>query len=267
MQESFAKNRIDALLNANHLPHAIIIEGDGDKKLSLAKYLAKAFLCEEKATGCNSCKSCHLVDVGTHPDILTIAPSSPKSKIHAVEKFQELSNEIMLAPFMSNGRVVHITAGEILNDRCQNTMLKILEEPPNNLLFIITTTNTSNLLDTIKSRAVTFNIDGSENEEHAELKEIAKKIFNKAEQGKRYEILVELNKISDRAELDLLVLFIKQMAVDKLKGKQMGEASSFSDKRLNNIVINLSELKRKMDLNPNKKLLYAVICDYLTANY
>ena len=264
MQNQITQNRIDALLKANHLPHTIIIEGDGDNKLSLAQYVAKAFLCEQAATGCNTCKSCHLADIGTHPDITIV---KPEGKNYKVQYFKELPNEIMLAPFMSNGRVFIITEAEKLNDKCQNTILKTLEEPPKNVVFILLSSNTANLLETVKSRAVSFVCDGSKEEQNLELKQLAQSIFALAEEGKKYEILKALNTVSDRAEIDLLVSLIKQNALNCLKNKQNGCVSCFSDKRLNEIIVNLSELKRKLILNPPKKLVFACVCDYLTSSY
>ena len=264
MQNQITQNRIDALLTANHLPHTIIIEGDGDKKLALARYVAKAFLCDENPLGCNTCKSCHLAEVGTHPDITVI---EPKGVNYAVEQFKELTKEIMLAPFMANGRVFIISEAEKLTEKCQNTLLKTLEEPPKNVVFILLSSNTSNLLQTVISRAVTFVCDGSLEEQNLELKQLAKSILAFAEEGKRYEILKALNTLKGRAEIDIMVSLIKENALSLLKNKQNGVVSSFTDNRLNNIIINLSELKRKLILNPSQKLIYAIICDCLTSNY
>ena len=264
MQNQITQNRIDALLSANHLPHTIIIEGDGDKKLCLAKYIAKAFLCEENALGCKECKSCHLADVGTHPDITVI---EPKGVNYAVEQFKDLTKEIMLAPFMANGRVFIISEAEKLTEKCQNTLLKTLEEPPKNVVFILLSSNTSNLLATVVSRAVSFVCDGSDEEQNAELKQLAKNILSFAEEGKRYEILKALNTLKGRAEIDLMVSLIKENALSLLKNKQNGVVSGFSDNRLNNVIINLSELKKKLILNPPQKLVFAIICDYLTSSY
>ena len=264
MQNTATKNRIDALLLARHLPHTIIIEGDGDKKLSLAKYIAKAFLCDNEPCGCNNCKGCHLADIGTHPDITFI---EPKGATYQAQFFKDLPNEIMLAPFMANGRAFIVTEAEKLNEKCQNTMLKTLEEPPKNVLFILVSSNTANLLPTIKSRAVSFVYDGSENEENSAFKQMASDILSFAEKGQRYEILKLLNTLNNRAELDLMVSLIKEETMRIFKEKHKGAISSFSDNRLNSIIINLSELKKKLILNPPIKLVYALVCDYLTGGY
>lgn len=264
MQNTATKNRIDALLNAKHLPHTIIIEGDGDKKMSLALYVAKAFLCEELPTGCNNCKGCHLADIGTHPDIAVL---KPKGVNYMVDQFKELTNEIVLSPFMANGRVFIISEAEKLNEKCQNTLLKTLEEPPKNVVFILVSSNTANLLPTVKSRAVSFCYDGSTEEQNQGLKDLAKTIISLAEEGKRYEILKLLNTLNGRAELDIMVSLIKENALNILKNKQNGVVTNFSDNRLNAMIINLSELKKKLVLNPPLKLTYALICDYITSNY
>ncbi len=253
--------RIEELIKQNHLPHTIIIEGDGDKKSTLATYIAKALLCEKASLCCNSCKSCHLSDIGAHPDIKILFP---EKRNYSVDVIRDLKNESYLSPFMSEGRVFIINEAEKLTIACQNALLKLLEEPPKNVNFILLTNNTSTLLSTVKSRAVIFNYDGSENQDDEAFIIATKQLFKLAEDKNKYEISKLLFQFNDRAKAEKLMDFIKQKALNILKDKHKGVATAFTEKALNNIIIKTEELNKKLFLNPPMKLIFALLSEYLT---
>ena len=152
------KNSVCTLLSSNRLPHAIIIEGDiGTGKRTLARYIAKAFVCKEGSLPCGNCRACHLADVGSHPDIEWIAPEEKKKSV-AVDKIRSLREMSYTAALSANGRVFIIEKADTMNAASQNSLLKVLEDPPSNVLFILISESSARLLETVVSRCVVFSL-------------------------------------------------------------------------------------------------------------
>lgn len=152
------KESINALISSDRMPHAIILEGeDGTGKHTLAKYIAKAFVCRNHPSPCDTCRDCHLADVGTHPDIEWIAPEEKKKSI-SVNKIRTLKALSHTAAHTSDGRVFIIEKADTMNLSSQNSLLKVLEEPPSKLLFILLSESSSKLLETVVSRCTVFSL-------------------------------------------------------------------------------------------------------------
>ena len=131
------RDSILALISSDRMPHAIIIEGeDGTGKHTLAKFLAKAFVCRNENKPCFACRDCHLADVGTHPDIEWIAPEEKKKSV-SVDKVRAMKALSYTSAHTSDGRVFIIEKADTMNSASSNTLLKVLEEPPSKLLYIL----------------------------------------------------------------------------------------------------------------------------------
>lgn len=156
-----------ALTNAikeNRLPHAIIIEGDiGTGRHTLARYISAAAVCSGENSPCGNCKNCLLQKSGSHPDISVTAPEEGKKNI-AVSQIRSLKNEAYIKPHMASCRVFIIDYADTLNDQSQNALLKVLEEPPGNAVFILIAESKAALLETIISRCVVLTLSCPESE-------------------------------------------------------------------------------------------------------
>lgn len=133
---------------------AYIFEGpEGLNILESAKLFATALTCERRSTApCGECDACKLSYAGTNPDIVFIDSGDKKSI--GVDAIRNIQKDIYVRPFKSENKVYIITDGTLLTAEAQNAMLKILEEPPEYVVFIIIATTASALLQTISSRAV-----------------------------------------------------------------------------------------------------------------
>lgn len=152
------KESIEALISSERLPHAVIIEGDaGTGKRTLAKYLAKVAVCDSDAPPCCSCRSCHLAEAGTHPDIETVAPEEKKKNI-TVEQIRNLRTTAYHSAHTAKRRAFIIEQADTMNVGSQNSLLKVLEEPPSDVLFILVATSAEKLLDTVVSRCLTLSL-------------------------------------------------------------------------------------------------------------
>jgi len=149
-------------LKENRLPHAIIIEGDiGLGKHTLARFLASAAVCSGEDAPCTVCKNCHLADINSHPDIAVTAPEEGKKNI-SVAQIRSLKNETFVKPHQAKKRVFIIDGADTMNEQSQNALLKVLEEPPGDIVFILITETKAALLETIISRCVTLTLSPPE---------------------------------------------------------------------------------------------------------
>ncbi|MBQ9919750.1 MAG: DNA polymerase III subunit delta', partial [Clostridia bacterium] len=141
---------VNSMVKNRRIPHAILIEGEeGLGKSTLSRYIAKAALCDNENPPCDECKTCHLIDVGSHPDFQVVEPDGAQIK---VAQIRELRVEAFLSPMSAGGRVFVISAAHTMNDSAQNAFLKVLEEPPANVTFILLAKSASLMLETIRSR-------------------------------------------------------------------------------------------------------------------
>lgn len=140
------------------IPHAIIIEGDiGTGRHTLASFISSAAACTESERPCGGCKNCMLFSSGNHPDISQTAPEDGKKGI-SVAQIRALRSEAFVKPHMAAVRVFVIDCADTLNEQAQNALLKILEEPPTTVMFILIAESKASLLDTIVSRCVVFSL-------------------------------------------------------------------------------------------------------------
>ncbi len=150
-----------ALTNAlreKRLPHAILIEGDpGTGRHTLANFISAAAVCSSDNVPCKKCKNCGLQKVGSHPDIMITAPEEGKKNI-AVAQIRALRSEAYIKPHLASCRVFIIDCADTLNEQSQNALLKVLEEPPGNAVFILIAESKASLLETIISRCVVLTL-------------------------------------------------------------------------------------------------------------
>lgn len=135
------------------LSHALLFHGlDEGSSHQFLLYLSAMLLCptlEKKP--CEHCQSCQLVLQGGHPDLTEIKPDKKISPIK-IESIRDLNDFIYLSPQLGLHRVVIIKRAEKMNLSASNALLKLLEEPPNNVYFILQALQLSTILPTVLSR-------------------------------------------------------------------------------------------------------------------
>ena len=217
----------------NKFPHAVIFSGaEGIGKRLAAEICAAAILCQNPSDGtaCGVCESCRLVAARSHPDFYVVEAEETKTaRSIKIGQIRDLQREAALKPINSAPRVMIIDGAELLNNAAANCLLKTIEEPPSQTIFILLTANRSSLLMTIRSRCVTINFDkltaeqirdaliirGVENSEAENLSVIADGSFGRALKLKDLggvelrELAIELLEKMSRAELTNEEIFTK----------------------------------------------------------
>lgn len=148
------------------IPHAILIEGDdGTGKHTLARHIASIAVCESAVPPCGECRGCHLCSVGTHPDV---SVCSPEGKTVTVDKIRALRQNAYLKPTLCDRKVYIIECADTMNNSAQNALLKVLEEPPTGVIFILLCRSADSMLSTVRSRCITLSLIPPSRDEAAE---------------------------------------------------------------------------------------------------
>lgn len=153
-QQHVTKTLANAI-QSNRVAHAYIFSGvRGVGKTTTARILAKAMNCAKGPTPepDNSCDSCREISAGTSLDVLEIDAASNRG----IDQIRELREMVRYAPAASRYKVIILDEAHQLTDEASNALLKTLEEPPERVIFILATTRSEDLVETIKSRAQLF---------------------------------------------------------------------------------------------------------------
>src|SRR3990167_5847529 len=132
LQSHFSTN-----LMRNTLSHALLFQGlDPEKNNQFLLYLSAMLLCHDAQNKpCLNCQSCQLVFLNGHPDLTVIKPEKKTSGIK-IESIRDLNEPIYLSPQLGCHRVIMIKCAEKMNVAASNALLKLLEEPPDNVYFL-----------------------------------------------------------------------------------------------------------------------------------
>lgn len=134
------------------LPHALIFSGAGDR-MAAARFAAAAFQCTaETGKPCGVCQACRKVLSGIHPDVAVI--HDDEHKIMSVDMVRAARADAYIIPNEGTRKIYLFDDCGQLDDRCQDILLKIVEEGPPYAAFLFCAENSSALLPTLRSRCV-----------------------------------------------------------------------------------------------------------------
>ncbi len=150
--QSKAKTMLTRAIGSSRLPHAFLFRGpDGVGKRLFARSLAASVNCRRRqdVEACGICSSCKKYSSGNHPDFIVISPEKNSIKINTI---REMNRGLAYPPYESARRVVLIEDTHVMRQEAANSLLKMLEEPPENNMFILTAQSSREILPTISSR-------------------------------------------------------------------------------------------------------------------
>lgn len=149
--QAFARKVLTSVVNSGRLPFGLLFYGPaGTGKYTSALALAKVINCRSDGLEDCKCPSCKKIGFGCHPDVKVIEPDE-QSTI-SVEQIRALIRAFDYRLNEGKRKVCVIRRAHCLNQHSANALLKVLEEPKGDASIILTSSNPSNLLDTIKSR-------------------------------------------------------------------------------------------------------------------
>ena len=250
-----------------NFPHAIIFSGiEGIGKRKAAEIFATSLLCENLIDGepCGVCPGCKMMKGNSHPDFYVVEPEETKSTRNIkIGQIRALQNQVALRPVQADRRVVIIDGAEFMKKEAANCLLKTLEEPLSQTVFILVTANRAGLLMTVRSRCVTINFERLTDDE---IKSELLKRDTDFEQAEKISIisggsLGRAIKLSEsggyemrESALDLIErIFQKEFSVEDIFMKGM-QISEWTREQFSDFVIYIQKFLRDIFLLDTTKL-------------
>ncbi len=280
MWQEFPLAKSDRVLLANKietetLPQTLLLEGgDPERRSALADKIAEALVCVgEGEKPCGVCRSCVKCKAESHPDIKRFAPPK-KNAAFKVETAREIRKDAFLVPNDGKNKVYILEDSQNMNDSSENALLKILEEPPQGVFFLLTCQSASAMLPTILSRAMVLRLTDEAEEEYSdEAMEIAAGIAKSLATGTEMQTLLSTASLEkDRDEVkDVLSLLSRFFSAALLlrNGKSpetaLAEtanllASRLTEAKLYALLQATEELELSAKRNANVNLLVTSLC-------
>lgn len=265
------KNALSALDNHGRIPHAIIIESKNkESALEAAKYLSMYVVCTGNNKPCKVCEQCHKAEIKGHADISYPLPEN-KSKTYSIKQMRSVIKDAYIRPNEAEAKAyVFEDADNRLTAIAQNSFLKLLEEPPQNVYFILLCESAQKLLVTILSRCTVVRLKNEVKISEKAL-EYAEKIVKGIISSREYDLLLALNVLSDKENADETLSTVRMILRDGLAlsvgtkavlnekfGKEL--ASRFTKGKIIEMIELTDDSAIKIKQNININLLTTWLC-------
>ncbi len=157
----WATAALAAAITHDRVGHAYLITGtEHIGKETLARLFAQALNCENEDVPCGHCRSCTLIENGRHPDIHIVRPavSERGKKTLKIDAIRQLQRDLSLTAYEAAYKVAILPDFDGATIGASNAFLKTLEEPPPNVILLLTASDADTLLTTITSRCRVINL-------------------------------------------------------------------------------------------------------------
>ncbi|MGN0489548.1 MAG: hypothetical protein ACI4HO_09830 [Ruminococcus sp.] len=210
------KSALNSLESQNRMPHAIIINGGTiQSREKLATHLAMWAVCSNDTKPCGKCKNCINAKAKAHSDIY-YAKGEGKTDSFSKDEIKSIIRDASIKPNQADRKVYILSeCDRRFPPIPQNVLLKTLEEPPQDVLFILTCENSNILLSTIRSRATIFTLE-SKVEIDEEAMELAKEIAQGIVAPSEIDLLKATYKFKDRETTHLVLSYVVALLRDGL---------------------------------------------------
>ena len=197
------RDSLAALENGGRMPHALIVSGsDSSVRSEVAAYLAQWAVCSSDGEKpCGNCRECLGAKVRSHSDVYYAQPDTKtKNKVYSAGEIRGIIHSASIKPNQANRKVyIFEECDKKLQQVSQDMMLKLIEEPPQPIMFIMTCESAGCFLATIRSRATELRLDEkTEASETAEL--LAEQIVSGIIAQGEFGLMETLSKLSGRDE-------------------------------------------------------------------
>lgn len=163
-----AVSALGGMIESGRLPHAFIIEGDdGLGKSTFAGIIARGAMCRCREPLLGECEHCRKLRQRIHPDMMYVLGSGKINAI-SIESIREMRANAMIAPNEAERRVFVLEDCDNMLPAAQNAFLKIFEEAPPHVVFIMTCRSSMNLLTTVRSRGRIITLEPVDPQQGAE---------------------------------------------------------------------------------------------------
>ena len=200
--------------NTAAIGHAWILSSPvREEALCRAQEIAAAAVClAGRDVPCGNCRGCRKAAAGVHPDIIRVQRETDRSgKLRreiTVSQIRDISADAAVLPNEAERKVYVIEEAETMNLNAQNAALKLLEEPPKTVIFLLCTVNPDLLLETVRSRCLSVSVSSGGTEEAAGDGEKRAEVFLKAMRSGEPEAVWRWIAKNETGKLDETTAFI-----------------------------------------------------------
>ncbi len=165
--------------SADELGHAyILLSPSAEEREQTAQTLAAAALCSSgEAVPCGRCRDCRKVREGIHPDLIRVSrladDKGKKKREITIDQIRAVVADSVVLPNEAERKVYLIEDADTMNVPAQNAALKLLEEPPRGVIFLLCAANAETLLETVRSRCAELVCGAREEESDPESEKLA----------------------------------------------------------------------------------------------
>lgn len=162
MGHEWATELLSGAIRHGRIGHAYLLTGPNQiGKTTLARTFAQALNCEAAdpaARPCGRCRTCQLIAANRHPDVRLVSPEvSGRGKLTLkIDEIRALQQDLSLAAYEARTKVAILERFDAATEGAANAFLKTLEEPPRNVLLLLTANDADTMLATITSRCQTI---------------------------------------------------------------------------------------------------------------
>ena len=214
-------------LRKGRLSHAILLDGGTQAdRLALAQYAAKALVCSGAEQPCGVCSHCRKADANAHPDIFVFSGGASVGSFK-VDTVREIRSMASVMPNEAARKVFILENAESMAAGAQNALLKVLEEPPRFVTFVLTCASELQLLETIRSRVSVYSLrdggdaDGETPKQQQTAREIAERIVLALLSHDELQVMRETAALEkDKDVFRICCQQIALMAAEAIKAKQ-----------------------------------------------
>lgn len=212
------------------LSHAYIVSSASEKqRIETARALAAKMMCQSTNAPCGVCRDCRKIQAGIHPDLITVSraldDNGNKKREMTVDQIRDMSADAVVLPNEARAKVYIIEDADTMNTSAQNAALKLFEEPPQNVAFILCVQNIDKLLITVRSRCVAIKKNAPDEAPSAEVEKMAEDYLAAVKTGDRLKLL-EFCTANENIDLRTTAEF-----VEAAKGVFIRELSVSSDEK------------------------------------
>ncbi len=247
------------LARAHKFPHAVILQCSDEKFCEeIALKIAENSLCTGKTKPCGECSNCVKMKNGFHPDVNVIDSHGAGTSIK-IEDIRFIRDDAHIVSNEGGYKFYIIKKSQFMTLQAQNAFIKILEEPPEKVIFILLCESDTGLLDTVKSRSQIFRFDKDLSFDEKPLHtELAEKLALSASEKDICGIMEYTSKIPNDRKLfkSILESLISQIL-------SMYSCGNFDKVDRKSFLMNIEEIRdllKLVDKNVNFNLLVCYLC-------
>ena len=267
-------SQVVSLAKQGSFPHGVLVECQNSTEgEAFARFIANVLVCRSENKPCGVCSDCIKAQGKGHPDIFETDGIKGKSKNFTVDAVREIRDDAFVVPNESDKKIYILKNGHNMNEQAQNAILKILEEPPSYVYFIIVTESKSTMLETVLSRVQIFSLLSDEGEitekEAQTVKNMVKALLNINELALMEQTAVfQKNNQFAKSVLVLLTEVFRDALVQKsgfsrefrFPDETKALYSNLTAKSLLQLIETCDELINSIDRNCNNNLLVVRMC-------